>query len=77
MGLVRLYYSYSNNNKQFCFVFISRTIFFVAALPNMISGFHVWSYVFVGKMPNRFWCEIPELNNTTWTDEQKLYISLE
>lgn len=52
-----------------------RTLFVIAALPNIVNGFHVSSYVFVGKVPEFFWCEIPALSNTSWTHNEMLHIT--
>lgn len=53
------------------------TMFFLATLPNILNGFHVSSYVFLGEMPDNYWCDIPVLSNASWTQDQILHISTE
>lgn len=53
------------------------TLFFISTLPNILNGFHVSSYVFLGKMPDSYWCGIPALTNTSWTHEELIHISTE
>lgn len=50
-------------------------LFILCATPNILNGFHVSSYVFLGKMPTSFWCVIPELKEANWTTEQMRTLS--
>lgn len=56
-------------------MYICRKLFFLCAIPNILNGFHVASYVFLGKMPSSYWCELPELLYANWTQTQMRNIS--
>ncbi|XP_063696923.1 organic cation transporter protein [Culicoides brevitarsis] len=42
--------------------------FILCLTPSILNGFHTSSYVFLGQMPDNYWCTIPELDK--WTTEQ-------
>lgn len=44
--------------------------FFMCLTPSILNGFHTSSYVFIGQMPDDYWCAIPELQHANWTLEQ-------
>ncbi|XP_055853396.1 organic cation transporter protein isoform X1 [Episyrphus balteatus] len=46
------------------------TLFFLCITPNILNGFHVSSYVLIGHIPEKMWCDISELKDTNWTPEQ-------
>ncbi|KAJ6638868.1 Organic cation transporter protein, partial [Pseudolycoriella hygida] len=50
-------------------------LFILCTAPNILNGFHVSSYVFLGKMPTSYWCVIPELKSANWTTDQMRMIS--
>ncbi|KAG4075613.1 hypothetical protein HA402_003438 [Bradysia odoriphaga] len=50
-------------------------LFILCTVPNILNGFHVSSYVFLGKMPTSFWCVIPDLLEANWTTEQMRTLS--
>lgn len=52
-----------------------RTLFILSVTPNILNGFHVSSYVFLGHLPEDMWCEVPALKESNWTSEQKQWIS--
>lgn len=60
-----------NNKIQLPFC---RKLFFLCVTPNILNGFHVSSYVFLGQ-PKDFWCSVPDLTNSSWTDDQIRAIS--
>lgn len=41
--------------------------FFLCLTPGLLNGFHTSSYVFLGEMPDDFWCAIPQLEHANWT----------
>lgn len=49
--------------------------FILCLTPSILNGFHTSSYVFLGQMPEDFWCAIPELEQGDWTLEQMRNIS--
>lgn len=49
--------------------------FFLCLTPSILNGFHTSSYVFLGQMPDDYWCAIPELERSNWTVEQMRNIS--
>lgn len=51
------------------------TLFVVTALPNIMTGYHMNSYVFVGEMPADYWCEGRALHHSDWTTDQRRQIS--
>lgn len=51
-------------------LFVCRTLFIVAILPNIMNGFHLNSYVFVGKMPDQYWCDVPVLQQNGWSADR-------
>lgn len=46
------------------------TLFFLCVTPNILNGFHVSSYVLIGHVPEKMWCEVNDLKYTNWTPEQ-------
>lgn len=46
------------------------TLFFLCVTPNILNGFHVSSYVLIGHIPEKMWCEVNDLKSTNWTFEQ-------
>lgn len=46
------------------------TLFFLCVTPNILNGFHVSSYVLIGHVPEKMWCEVNDLKDTNWTPEQ-------
>lgn len=52
-----------------------RKLFFLCVTPNILNGFHVSSYVFLGQPPKDHWCNIYELRNSTFSDSQMRNIS--
>ncbi|XP_031618292.1 organic cation transporter protein isoform X1 [Contarinia nasturtii] len=50
-------------------------LFFLCVTPNILNGFHVSSYVFLGQPPKDYWCDINELKNSNFSDHQKRTIS--
>lgn len=40
-----------------------------------MSGLHLNSYVFLGKMPTAYWCDVPVLRSAGWTTDQIRQIS--
>lgn len=52
-----------------------RKLFFLCVTPNILNGFHVASYVFLGQPPKDHWCVIPDLINSNWSDSQMRTIS--
>ncbi|XP_059622117.1 organic cation transporter protein [Phlebotomus argentipes] len=45
-------------------------IFILCVTPNILNGFHVSSYVFLGALPDAYYCVVPELLEAGWTPEQ-------
>ncbi|GAB0091497.1 organic cation transporter protein [Sergentomyia squamirostris] len=45
-------------------------IFILCVTPNILNGFHVSSYVFLGALPDSYHCQVPELLDAGWTVEQ-------
>lgn len=56
-------------------LFIRRTLFLIATVPNIVNGFHVSSYVFVGRMPDQYWCDVPALRNASWSTDNIIAIT--
>lgn len=52
-----------------------RMLFLIGTLPNILNGFHVSSYVFVGRMPDEYWCEVTALRDANWTRDNVITIS--
>uniref|UniRef100_A0A1B0CRA0 Putative organic cation transporter protein n=1 Tax=Lutzomyia longipalpis TaxID=7200 RepID=A0A1B0CRA0_LUTLO len=50
-------------------------IFILCVTPNILNGFHVSSYVFLGALPESYYCVVPELLAAGWTPEQMRNIS--
>ncbi|XP_058811839.1 organic cation transporter protein [Topomyia yanbarensis] len=50
-------------------------LFFLCLTPNILNGFHVSSYVFLGKMPENYYCLIPSLLQNGWTHDEIRNIS--
>ncbi|XP_053689888.1 organic cation transporter protein [Sabethes cyaneus] len=51
------------------------TLFILCLTPNILNGFHVSSYVFLGKMPENYYCVIPSLLQKGWTHDEIRNIS--
>ncbi|XP_058450230.1 organic cation transporter protein [Malaya genurostris] len=51
------------------------TLFILCLTPNILNGFHVSSYVFLGKMPENYYCLIPSLQQNGWTHDEIRNIS--
>lgn len=50
--------------------------FFLCLTPSILNGFHASSYVFLGQMPDDYWCTIPELiTKGNWTKQQMINIT--
>uniref|UniRef100_A0A336N5D9 CSON006806 protein n=1 Tax=Culicoides sonorensis TaxID=179676 RepID=A0A336N5D9_CULSO len=49
--------------------------FMLCITPSILNGFHTSSYVFLGQMPDDYWCVIPELQNMNWTVTEMRSIS--
>lgn len=52
-----------------------RKLFFVALLANIMNGFHLNSYVFIGKLPDQYWCDVPALQQNGWSKDRIREIS--
>lgn len=46
------------------------TLFFLCVTPNILNGFHVSSYVLIGHVPEKMWCDVNDLKDANWTPEQ-------
>lgn len=62
------------NQLTHCHSFV-RKLFFLCVTPNILNGFHVSSYVFLGQLPDEHWCVIPELMDSNYTENQMRTIS--
>ncbi|XP_055526448.1 organic cation transporter protein isoform X1 [Wyeomyia smithii] len=51
------------------------TLFILCLTPNILNGFHVSSYVFLGKMPENYYCVVPDLMQKGWTHDEIRNIS--
>jgi len=49
-------------------------LFILCMVPSILNGLNVTSYVFLTDVPGH-WCSVPELQNTSWSLEQKLNLS--
>lgn len=54
---------------------IVRKLFFLCVTPNILNGFHVSSYVFLGQLPTEHWCVIPELMSSNYSMNQMRNLS--
>uniref|UniRef100_A0A182RHY7 MFS domain-containing protein n=1 Tax=Anopheles funestus TaxID=62324 RepID=A0A182RHY7_ANOFN len=45
-------------------------LFILCLTPNILNGFHVSSYVFLGQLPNNYYCMVPELLQAGWSHEE-------
>nr|XP_029717220.1 uncharacterized protein LOC115260406 [Aedes albopictus] len=53
-------------------------LFILCLTPNILNGFHVSSYVFLGQMPANYYCTVPSLVERGWTHEEiRTFPSLE
>nr|XP_029716263.1 LOW QUALITY PROTEIN: organic cation transporter protein [Aedes albopictus] len=50
-------------------------LFILCLTPNILNGFHVSSYVFLGQMPENYYCTVPSLVERGWTHEEIRNIS--
>lgn len=49
-------------------------IFLLCMIPSILNGLNLTSYVYLAEVPE-YWCEIPELKATNWTDQEIRVIS--
>uniref|UniRef100_A0A182NL70 Major facilitator superfamily (MFS) profile domain-containing protein n=1 Tax=Anopheles dirus TaxID=7168 RepID=A0A182NL70_9DIPT len=45
-------------------------LFILCLTPNILNGFHVSSYVFLGQLPKNYYCMVPELLQAGWSHEE-------
>ncbi|ETN63189.1 organic cation transporter [Anopheles darlingi] len=45
-------------------------LFILCLTPNILNGFHVSSYVFLGQMPKNYYCTVPLLQKAGWNHEE-------
>uniref|UniRef100_A0A182QZY2 Major facilitator superfamily (MFS) profile domain-containing protein n=1 Tax=Anopheles farauti TaxID=69004 RepID=A0A182QZY2_9DIPT len=45
-------------------------MFILCLTPNILNGFHVSSYVFLGQLPKNYYCMVPELLEAGWSHEE-------
>ncbi|XP_058130471.1 organic cation transporter protein [Anopheles ziemanni] len=45
-------------------------LFILCLTPNILNGFHVSSYVFLGQQPNNYYCMVPTLVHAGWSHEE-------
>ncbi|XP_053658724.1 organic cation transporter protein [Anopheles marshallii] len=45
-------------------------LFILCLTPNILNGFHVSSYVFLGQLPKNYYCIVPELLQAGWSHEE-------
>ncbi|XP_035891142.1 organic cation transporter protein-like [Anopheles stephensi] len=45
-------------------------LFILCLTPNILNGFHVSSYVFLGQLPKNYYCMVPELVGAGWSHEE-------
>ncbi|KFB42101.1 AGAP003303-PA-like protein [Anopheles sinensis] len=45
-------------------------LFILCLTPNILNGFHVSSYVFLGQQPNNYYCMVPALLQAGWSHEE-------
>ncbi|XP_065072547.1 organic cation transporter protein [Ochlerotatus camptorhynchus] len=50
-------------------------LFILCLTPNILNGFHVSSYVFLGQMPDNYYCVVPDLLQRGWTHDEIRNIS--
>lgn len=50
-------------------------LFILCLTPNILNGFHVSSYVFLGQMPENYYCVVPSLLQRGWTHDEIRNIS--
>lgn len=50
-------------------------LFILCLTPNILNGFHVSSYVFLGQMPENYYCVVPSLLQRGWSHEEIRNIS--
>ncbi|XP_055585439.1 organic cation transporter protein [Uranotaenia lowii] len=50
-------------------------LFILCLTPNILNGFHVSSYVFLGQMPQNYYCVVPELLQKGWSHDEIRNIS--
>ncbi|XP_055630552.1 organic cation transporter protein isoform X2 [Toxorhynchites rutilus septentrionalis] len=51
------------------------TLFILCLTPNILNGFHVSSYVFLGQLPENYYCVVPNLLQSGWTHDEIRNIS--
>lgn len=42
----------------------------MCTLPNILNGYQVSSYVFLGQMPDSYWCATTDLSQTNWSPDE-------
>ncbi|XP_058057434.1 organic cation transporter protein [Anopheles bellator] len=45
-------------------------LFILCLTPNILNGFHVSSYVFLGQLPKNYYCMVPRLLESGWSHEE-------
>uniref|UniRef100_A0A182PIY4 Major facilitator superfamily (MFS) profile domain-containing protein n=1 Tax=Anopheles epiroticus TaxID=199890 RepID=A0A182PIY4_9DIPT len=45
-------------------------LFILCLTPNILNGFHVSSYVFLGQLPRNYYCMVPDLLQAGWSHEE-------
>ncbi|XP_053679431.1 organic cation transporter protein [Anopheles nili] len=45
-------------------------LFILCLTPNILNGFHVSSYVFLGQLPQNYYCMVPELVQAGWSHDE-------